>query len=72
MVFVMSLGFYVTPSLLGSQTAQLVSGLIGVNFTKPSGPPVAAAMSVALLAIVMIVYVIADRVFKVSEQWGAN
>jgi putative spermidine/putrescine transport system permease protein len=72
MVFVMSLGFYVTPTLLGSQTAQLVSGLIGVDFNQPAGPPVAAAMSVALLVIVIIVYIIADRLFKVSEQWGAN
>jgi hypothetical protein len=28
-------------------------------------------MSVALLLIVVVVYVIADRLFGVSEQWGA-
>jgi hypothetical protein len=31
---------------------------------------VAAAMSVALLLVVVVVYVIADRLFGVSEQWG--
>ena len=72
MVFVMSLGFYVTPTLLGSQTSQLVSTLIGLDFTQPTEPPVAAAMSVVLLVIVAIVYMIADRLFRVSEQWGAR
>ncbi len=72
MVFVMSLGFYVTPTLLGSQTEQLVSTLIGLDFTQPTQPPVAAAMSVVLMAVVVIVYVIADRLFRVSEQWGAR
>ena len=71
MVFVMSLGFYVTPTLLGSQTEQLVSTLIGLDFSQPGEAPVAAAMSVALLLIVVVVYVIADRLCGVSEQWGA-
>jgi putative spermidine/putrescine transport system permease protein len=70
MVFVMSLGFYVTPTLLGSQTEQLVSTLIGLDFSQPGEAPVAAAMSVALLLVVVVVYVIADRLFGVSEQWG--
>jgi putative spermidine/putrescine transport system permease protein len=71
MVFVMSLGFYVTPTLLGSQTEQLVSTLIGLDFSQPGEAPVAAAMSVALLLIVVVVYMIADRLFGISEQWGA-
>ena len=70
LVFVMSLGFYVTPTLLGSQTSQLVSTLIGLDFSQPGEAPAAAAMSVVLLGIVAVVYVIADRLFKISEQWG--
>lgn len=70
LVFIMSLGFYVTPQLLGSPTGQMVAGLIGQSFNVPGETPIAAAMSLILLAVVIIVYLVADRVFKVSEQWG--
>lgn len=72
LVFVMSLGFYVTPTLLGSQTGQMVAGLIGGDFSQPGQTPIAAAMSLALLIVVIVVYAIADRVFRVSEQWGGG
>jgi putative spermidine/putrescine transport system permease protein len=72
LVFVMSLGFYVTPTLLGSPTKQLVASTIGHDFSVPGAAPTAAAMSLALLAIVVVVYVIADRVFRVSETWGGD
>lgn len=70
LVFVMSLGFYVTPTLLGSQTSQLVATLIGLDFSQAGQTPTAAAMSVVLLVVVLVVYVGADKLFKVSEQWG--
>ncbi|WP_320668969.1 ABC transporter permease [Patulibacter defluvii] len=70
LVFVMSLGFYVTPQLLGSPTAPMVSGLIGGAFNTPGEEGLAAAMSIFLLVIVLVIYAVADRVFKVSEQWG--
>jgi putative spermidine/putrescine transport system permease protein len=72
LVFVMSLGFYVTPTLLGDPTKQLVASTIGHSFSVPGSAPTAAAMSLALLAIVVVVYVIADRVFRVSETWGGD
>ncbi len=72
LVFVMSLGFYVTPTLLGDPTKQLVASTIGHDFSVPGAAPTAAAMSLALLAIVVVVYVIADRVFRVSETWGGE
>jgi putative spermidine/putrescine transport system permease protein len=72
LVFVMSLGFYVTPTLLGSPTKPLISGMIGQAFHQPGEAPSAAAMSLVLLAVVIVVYVIADRVFRVSETWGAE
>jgi putative spermidine/putrescine transport system permease protein len=72
LVFVMSLGFYVTPTLLGSPTKQLVASTIGHDFSVPGSAPTAAAMSLALLAIVIVVYVIADKVFRVSETWGGD
>jgi putative spermidine/putrescine transport system permease protein len=72
LVFVMSLGFYVTPTLLGSQSSLLVATLIGNGFQAPGEAPVACAMSLVLLVVVVVVYVAADRAFRVSETWGAR
>ena len=72
LVFVMSLGFYVTPTLLGNPTKPLIAGMIGNAFHQPGEAPSAAAMSLVLVAIVVVVYVAADRVFRVSETWGAD
>jgi putative spermidine/putrescine transport system permease protein len=69
LVFVMSLGFYVTPQLLGGPTNPMVAGVIGGEFNVPGKSSVAAAMSVLLLAVIFVFYVVADRLFKVSEQW---
>jgi putative spermidine/putrescine transport system permease protein len=72
LVFVMSLGFYVTPTLLGDPTKQMVASTIGHSFSVPGAAPTAAAMSLSLLAIVVVVYLIADKVFRVSETWGGE
>jgi putative spermidine/putrescine transport system permease protein len=72
LVFVMSLGFYVTPTLLGDPTKQMVASTIGHSFSVPGAAPTAAAMSLSLLAIVVVVYLIADKVFRVSETWGGD
>jgi putative spermidine/putrescine transport system permease protein len=70
LVWILSLGFYVTPQLLGSPTAPTVAGMIGATFIAPDQTSQGAAMSLLLLAVVIVVYIAADRAFKVSEQWG--
>ncbi|HET8757213.1 MAG TPA: ABC transporter permease [Solirubrobacteraceae bacterium] len=70
LVWILSLGFYVTPQLLGSPTAPTVAGMIGATFIAPDETAQGAAMSLMLLTVVIVVYVAADRAFKVSEQWG--
>lgn len=70
LVFVMSLGFYVTPQMLGSPSTPTVAGMIGWAFGTPDRLPLAAAMSIILLGVVVVIYLVADRLFKVSEQWA--
>jgi putative spermidine/putrescine transport system permease protein len=69
MVFIMSLGFYVTPLVLGSPSELTVSGLIDAKFASVSTQSQAAALSILLLATALVVYLIADRLFRVSERW---
>jgi len=70
LVWILSLGFYVTPELLGSPLEPTVAGMIGATFIAPDQTSQGAAMSLMLLAVVIAVYIVADRAFKVSEQWG--
>ncbi|SIR79569.1 putative spermidine/putrescine transport system permease protein [Microbacterium sp. RURRCA19A] len=70
LVFVMSLGFYVTPLLLGGPANMTVSGVINAQMSKADRPDLAAAMSILLVGGTMLIYLVADRLFKVSEKWG--
>ncbi|TAJ48087.1 MAG: ABC transporter permease [Herbiconiux sp.] len=70
LVFVMSLGFYVTPLLLGGPSNMTISGLINTQLNTANRPDLAAAMSIVLVAATMLIYLVADRLFKVSERWG--
>ncbi len=69
LVFIMSLGVYVTPLLLGSPNQMTVSGLIDAQFGVADRQDWAAAMSVLLLGVAMVIYLVADRLFRVSERW---
>lgn len=70
LVFVMSLGFYVTPLLLGGPSNMTISGVINAQMNQANRPELGAAMSMLLVASTMLIYLIADRLFKVSEKWG--
>jgi putative spermidine/putrescine transport system permease protein len=70
LVFVLSLGFYVTPVLLGGPANQTVSGVINLQLAAANRPDLGAAMSLVLVAATLIVYLTADRLFRVSEKWG--
>ena len=69
LVFIMSLGFFITPSLLGDPTSPTVAGLIGSTFNQPQADNVAAAMSLLLLAVVLLLYALSDRMLGISKQW---
>lgn len=70
LIFVMSLGFYVTPLLLGGPSNLTISGLIDVQMNVNNRLDVGAAMSVLLIATTVVIYLIADKLFRVSEKWG--
>ncbi|WP_159502422.1 ABC transporter permease [Microbacterium sp. 18062] len=70
LVFVMSLGFYVTPLLLGGPSNMTVSGVINAQLNTANRPDLGAAMSILLVGGTMLIYLVSDRLFKVSEKWG--
>ena len=72
LVLVMSLGFYVTPLLLGGPANQTLSGLIALQLGAVDRPEAAAAMSLLLVGGTVALYLTADRLFRVSEHWGMS
>jgi putative spermidine/putrescine transport system permease protein len=70
LVFVLSLGFYITPAFLGGPADQLVAIVVGLEFGRLRNVAGASAMGGVLLLTVLVVYFVADRLLRISEQWG--
>jgi putative spermidine/putrescine transport system permease protein len=70
LVFISSLGFYVTPALLGGPSNLTVGTLIAQEFYELLDYGSASAMGVLLLAAVAVLYVASDRLLGVSRRWG--
>lgn len=65
--FVLSLGFYVTPALLGGPGSLLMATLIGQQTTVLLDWPFAAALSTILLAVTLLVVALFRRTFSLSK-----
>lgn len=70
LVFVLSLGFYVTPAFLGGPSDQLVAIIIGTQLGRGQSLAGTATMGALLLLVVLALYFIADRWLGIGKQWG--
>ena len=60
LVFILSIGFYITPAIVGGTDGQLISNMIAYHIDTNNWG-LAAAISVIVLASVLILYVVFDR-----------
>jgi putative spermidine/putrescine transport system permease protein len=70
MVFVLSLGFFVVPALLGGRRDILIAQLIHFNLTKVLNWELAAALSTILLVITLGIFLAAQRWFRLNSLWS--
>jgi putative spermidine/putrescine transport system permease protein len=70
LVFIISLGFFVIPALLGGTRDLLLAQLIQFNISTVLNWGFAAALSTVLLATTLAVYGLAHRWLRVSALWG--
>lgn len=70
MVFVISLGFYVMPVLLGSPREQMMAGLIGQHMEELGNFGEASALSVILTIVTLTTYAIYNKFFGIDNLWG--
>lgn len=69
LVFVMSIGYFITPSLLGGTGDTMISQMIQVQVSKLLNWPFASAVSVILLIISMAVLYASKKIMKVDKVW---
>lgn len=70
LVFVICLGFYVTPVLLGSPREQMIAGLIGIQIDEFLAFGMGSALAMILLFITLVILTIYHRRFGLDKLWG--
>lgn len=68
LVFILAIGYYITPALVGGRTGTFVSNFIAVHISETLNWGLAAALGVILLALVLVLYLIYDKIVGVSNM----
>lgn len=69
LVFIMCLGFYVMPVLLGSPSDQMIAGIIGDQIEQMMDFGLASAMSIVLLTITLTLYAVYNHFVGLDRLW---
>ena len=68
LVFILSIGYYITPALVGGRTGTFISNFIAVHISETLNWGLAAALGVILLALVLALYLLYDKIVGVSNM----
>jgi len=61
LVFIISVGYYITPALVGGTDGQMISNLIAFHMQRSNNWELAAALGSLLLALILLLYWVYDR-----------
>lgn len=67
LVFILAVGYYITPALVGGSSGMLISNMIAQHMTDTLNWSMAAALAALLLAAVLILYWLYDRMVGVDN-----
>jgi putative spermidine/putrescine transport system permease protein len=68
LVFILAIGYYITPALVGGQDGQLISNMIAYHMQKSLNWSLAAALGGILLGGVLILYWAYDRIIGIDNM----
>ncbi len=68
LVFILSIGYYITPALVGGRTGTFISNIIALHIGETLNWGLAAALGVILLALVLLLYFLYDRIVGVNNM----
>ena len=66
LVFILAVGYYITPALVGGADGQLISNLISFHMNKANWS-MAAALAAILLVLVLVLYWLYDRLIGIDR-----
>ncbi len=67
LVFILSVGYYITPALVGGSSGQLISNLIAFHMLKSLNWSLAAALAALLLGGILLLYWLYDRLIGIDN-----
>lgn len=67
LVFILAVGYYITPALVGGSSGQLISNMIAMHMTSTLNWSLAAALAALLLAAVLVLYWVYDRMVGIDN-----
>jgi len=67
LVFIISVGYYITPALVGGTDGQMISNIIAFHMQRSNNWELAAALGSLLLAVILILYWLYDRLVGASN-----
>jgi putative spermidine/putrescine transport system permease protein len=67
LVFILAVGYYITPALVGGSDGQLISNLIAFHMQKSLNWSLAAALAALLLGGVLVLYWLYDRLVGIDN-----
>ena len=68
LVFILSIGYYITPALVGGQSGQLISNMVAYHMQQSLNWGLAAALGSILLGCVVALYLLYDRVVGIDRM----
>lgn len=68
LVFILAMGYYITPALVGGADGQMISNLIAFHMQKSLNWSLAAALAAQLLIVVLIFFWIYDRIVGIDKM----
>ncbi len=68
LVFILSIGFYITPALVGGTSGTLISNFIAYHLGVSLNWGLAAALGAILLALVLILYYVYDKIVGIDNM----
>lgn len=68
LVFILSIGYYITPELVGGTTGTFISNRIAYHISSSLNWGLAAALGVILLGVVIALYLLYDRIVGIDNM----
>lgn len=70
LVFVLAIGYFITPALLGGRKQLMVANLIEFQVTELLNWGFASALAITLLGATLAIYALYQRFFSLDRLWG--